>query len=137
MRRRRPKPLLFLAFVVIMGALMYANDLPVTTSNVGLKTAAGRLKVYYQETPPPMEWAVAAISVRDGEVWVDLTLPDAMAAAFLHVPRKKMLEALKNQCPPKTDKAWTVLLKTQDIEVRGLSPEGKARAAVSCQAALN
>ena len=137
MRRRRPQPLLFLAFVVIMGALMFANDLPVTNSNVGLKTAAGRLKVYYQETPPPMDWAIAAIAPRAGEVWVDLTLPDVLAAAFLHTPRKKLLEALKSQCPPKADKAWSVLLETQDIEVRGLSPEGKALAAISCRAALN
>ena len=135
MRPRRPQPLLFLAFVVIMGALMYAKDVPVPNSNVGLKTAAGRLKVYYQETPPPKDWAVAAIASRDGEVWVDLTVPDAMAADFLHVPRRKMLDSLRGQCPPKTDKAWTVLLKTQDIEVRGLSPEGKALAAVSCRAA--
>lgn len=134
MRRRRPQPLLFLAFVVIMGALMYAKDLPVTESNVGLKTAAGRLKVYYQETPPPEGWTVAAIAPRGGEVWVDLTLPGTMAAAFLHAPRRKMLDALRGQCPPKTDPAWTVLLKTQDIEVRGLGPEGKALAAVSCRA---
>lgn len=130
--------MLFLAFVVVMGALMYANrNRPVSEQSVGLKMAAGRLAVYYQETPPPQGWRVAAIQPRAGEVWVDLTLPGAMAAAFPHSRRRKFLGSLRAQCPPKSDRAWTVLLKTQDIEVRGLSPGGKALAAISCRAATD
>ncbi|NQV83871.1 MAG: hypothetical protein HQ494_08635 [Rhodospirillales bacterium] len=133
MRRRRPQPLLFLAFVVIMGALIFANKLPVSEPVLGLKVATERLKVYYGETPPPTNWAVAEITPRSGEVWVDLTLPEKQATAFTHQPRRRILDALTSQCPPKTDPAGSVLLKTQDIEVRGLNGEGKALAAVSCR----
>lgn len=127
--------MLFLGFVVVMAALMYATRTgPGSEQSVGLKMAAGRLAVYYQETPPPQGWTVAAIQPRAGEVWIDLTLPDAVAAAFPHNPRQKFLDALRDQCPPKTDRAWTVLRKTEDIEVRGLGPGGKALAAISCRA---
>ncbi|NQU62409.1 MAG: hypothetical protein HQ512_14850 [Rhodospirillales bacterium] len=132
MRRRKPQPLLFLGFVIIMGALMYAKDLPtVPDSSVGLRAAVGRLKVYYQEYPPQNNWQIAEIASRDGEVWVDVIAHDAKTAAH---PRAKMVEALGNQCPVKDDIVWKVLLKNQDIEIRALSADGKAFAAVSCRA---
>ena len=135
MRRRRPQPLLFLGFVIVMGALMYAKDLPTTPdSNLGLRTAASRLKVYFQENPPKNNWRVTDIKSRDGEVWVDIVLPKADAEALMQGPRAKMEEALLAQCPAKDDMAWKVLLKTQDIEIRGLKPDRKAIAAVSCRA---
>lgn len=134
MRRRRPQPLLVLAFVIVMGAVMYAKDVPVTGSTMGLNVAANRLAVFYREAPPPDGWAVAEIAVHPGEVWVDLTLPEPMAAGIYHERRKPLLNALYGQCPPKADKAWTVLLKTQDIQVRGLAPGGNALTAVSCRA---
>jgi hypothetical protein len=135
MRRRRPQPLLVLSFVVIMGALMYAKDLPVSEPGLGLKVAAARLQVYYRETQPPTDWTIAAIEPRGGEVWVDLALPARQAAALAKAPRARLLAALRGLCPPQSDRAWSVLLKTQDIEVRGLGADGKALAAVSCRAA--
>ncbi len=134
MRRRRPQPLLFLAFIVLMGALMYAKNRSVPEPSMGLKVAAGRLKVYYRETPPPNGWTIAEIAPRDGEVWVDLAVTGTQAAALAEGPRERMVEALLRQCPPKSDKAWSVLLNTQDIEVRGLGADGKPLAAVSCRA---
>jgi len=127
--------MLFLAFVLTMGAVMYATkEGTVTNQGTGLKMVAGRLAVYYQETPPPAGWAIAAIQPRAGEVWVDLILPEDKAAGIYHDRRRPLLDALRTQCPPKTDAAWSVLLNTQDIEIRGLSPTGKALAAVSCRA---
>ncbi|MBC8338274.1 MAG: hypothetical protein H8E39_06250 [Alphaproteobacteria bacterium] len=130
MRRRRPQPLLVLAFVLLMGAVMYSQKTPVTESSLGLKVASTRLKVYYTGTPPPNGWAISAIAPRDGEVWIDLVLPDGPAST----PFDALLEKLGSQCPPKTDAAWSVLKPTQDIEVRGLDKTGKALAAVSCRA---
>ncbi len=129
MRRRRPQPLLFLTFVVTMGALMYAKKQPVNEPGLGLKVAAQRLTVYYRETPPPKDWMIAEIAPRSGEVWIDFTIPERQA------PGERMEGALKNLCPPKSDQAWSVLLETQDIEIRGLSPDGRPLAAVSCRAA--
>ena len=126
MWRRRPQPLLFLAFVVVMGELMYAKKQPVSESSLGLKVAAQRLKVYYQETPPPKDWTIAEIAPRSGEVWIDITIPETQA---------KALGKLRDLCPPKSDQAWSVLLATQDIEIRSLGADGKSLAAVSCRAA--
>ena len=134
MRRRRPQPLLVLAFVLVMAALMFAADLPGPESGPGLKAAQGRLKVYYREHPPGNDWHLIEIAARGGEVWVDLGLPGTQAAALIQGPREKMLDALRAHCPPRSDPAWRVLLQTQDIEIRGLGG-GKAFAAVSCRAA--
>jgi len=134
MRRHRPQPLLVLAFVVAMGALMFAKDLPTSKSTLGLTTAAGRLKVFYAEHPPGNDWQIAGIAVRAGAVWVDLAWPQTQAAALSQGPREKMLAALRAQCPPASDPAWSVLKKTQDIEIRGLNANKKALAAVSCRA---
>ena len=135
MRRRRPQPLLVLAFVLVMAALMFAADLPGPGPGPGLKAAQGRLKVYYLEHPPGNDWAVIEIAARGGEVWVDLGLPGTQAAALIKGPREKMLGALRAHCPPRSDPAWSVLKQTQDIEIRGLTADGKALAAVSCRAA--
>ncbi len=134
MRRRRPQPLLVLAFVLVMAALMFARDPPVSGPGPGLKAAQGRLKAYYREHPPGNDWVIAAIAIREGEVWVDLGLPGKQAAALTEGPREKMLDALRAHCPPKSDPAWSVLLMTQDIEIRGHDAGGKAFAAVSCRA---
>ncbi len=138
MRRRRPQPLLVLAFVLVMAGLMFAADLPGPGpgpgSGPGLKAAQGRLKVYYGTHPPGNDWQLIEIAARDGEVWVDLGLPGTQAAALIEGPREKMLAALRAHCPPKSDPAWKVLLMTQDIEIRGLGPGRKAFAAVSCRA---
>ena len=90
MWRRRPQPRLFLAFVVVMGALMYAKKQPVSESSLGLKVAAQRLKVYYQETPPPKDWTITDITPRSGEVWIDFTIPETQA---------KVLGKLKDLLP--------------------------------------
>ncbi len=135
MRRRRPQPLLVLAFVMVMAALMYAADLPGPGPDPGLKAAQGRLKVYYGNHPPGNDWQLIEIAVRAGEVWVDLGLPGTQAAALVKGPRERMLDVLRAHCPPPSDPAWSVLLQTQDIEIRGLGAGGKAFAAVSCRAA--
>ena len=114
---------------------MYAKKMPVSEPVLGLKVASSRLQVYFRETPPPKDWTIAAIEPAKGEVWVDLTLPEKQAAAFTHQPRRNLLDALTSQCPPQSDPAWSVLLKTQDIEIRSLSADGKALAAISCRAA--
>jgi len=131
MRRRRPQPLLVLAFVLLMGGVMFAKKVPVSEQGMGLKMAATRLRVYYKESPPPKGWTVAEIASRKGEVWVDLVLSEIPAAALLDA----LPVTLRGQCPPKTDAAWSVLLPAQDIEVRGLGANGKSLAAVSCRAA--
>lgn len=136
MRRRRPQPLLFLAFVVVMGALMFAKKQPVTEPGLGLKVAAQRLLVYYRESPPPKDWTIAEISPRSGEMWIDFTIPEDQARAQGKAPGERILRALMGLCPPKSEQAWSVLLKTQDIQVRGLGADGRSLAAVSCRAAL-
>ncbi len=132
--RRRRQPLLVLGFVLIMGALMFASDLPVTGPSLGLTTAQNRLKVYYREHPPGNDWRLIEIATRNGEVWVDLGLSGTQAAALIQGEREKMLAALRRHCPPRSDPSWKVLLVTQDIEIRGLGAGGKALAAVSCRA---
>ena len=126
MRRRKPQPLLVLAFVLIMGALMYVKDLPNPQPVLGLKMASGRLKVYYTEHPPGNDWTVRNIAIQGRAVWVDFDLPKE--------PPDTMLEALRTRCPLKTDAVWSVLSKTQDIEVRALPRDGKVIAAISCRA---
>ncbi len=139
MRRRRPQPLLVLAFVLVMAALMFAADLPGPGpdpgSGPGLKAAQGRLRVYYANHPPGNDWRLIEIAAREGEVWVDLGLAGTQAAALIQGADEKMLAALRGHCPPRSDPAWKVLLQTQDIEIRGLGADGKALAAVSCRAA--
>ena len=135
MRRRRPQPLLVLAFVLVMAALMFAADLPGPGPGPGLKAAQGRLKVYYLEHPPGNDWRLIEIAARNGEVWVDFALPGTQAAALTQGAGEKILAALRGHCPPPSDPAWSVLLQTQDIEIRGLGADGKALAAVSCRAA--
>ena len=134
MRRRRPQPLLVLAFVMVMAALMFAADLPGPAPDPGLKAAQGRLRVYYGNHPPGNDWQLIEIAVRAGEVWVDLGLPGTQAAALIQGADEKMLAALRGHCPPRSDPAGSVLLQTQDIEIRGVGADGKALAAVSCRA---
>ncbi len=135
MRRRRPQPLLVLAFVVAMGALMYAKKQQVYEPSLGLKVAAQRLKVYYQDSPPPKDWTIAEIAPRSGEVWIDFRIPEGQVAALGKEAGERILGTLLDLCPPKSDQSWSVLLKTQDIEIRGLGADGRSLAAVSCRAA--
>lgn len=129
MRRRRPQPLLVLAFVMLMGVLMYIQKLPTREPVLGLEMASGRLSVYYTEQPPGPGWSVRSIAVQGKAVWVDFGLPKVTAGTIQ--------DALRARCPIKTDPAWSVLLKTQDIEVRGLANDGEVIAAISCRALQN
>ena len=129
MRRRRPQPLLVLAFVMLMGVLMYVQKLPTREPVTGLKMASGRLSVYYTEHPPGPGWSVRSIAIQGRAVWVDLGFPKESAGTIQ--------DALRARCPINTDAAWSVLLKTQDIEVRGLANDGKVIAAISCRALQN
>jgi len=133
MRRRRPQPLLVLAFVMLMGLLMYVQKLPTSEPVLGLKMASGRLPVYYTEHPPGAGWSVRSIAIQDRAVWVDFGFPSGLSRQSAATVQ----QALRSRCPINTDDAWSVLLKTQDIEVRGLAPDGKVIAAISCRALQN
>ncbi len=126
MRRRKPQPILVLAFVLLMGAVMYVKDLPNPEPVLGLKVATGRLKVYYTEQPPGAGWRVQDITIQGNAVWVDFAFPQK--------PGDRISGALGARCPNRSDAVWKVLLQTQDIEVRGLTPEGRVIAAISCRA---
>ncbi len=128
--RPRPRPLLVLAFILIMAALLYVQAPPSPKPSRALKEAAERLKAYYREQPPPVGWKIAGIAVRQGEVWVDMDLPKA----FMDTPHEAVATALGGQCPVRSDVAWRVLGPDQEIEVRGSAPTGKILAAVNCRA---
>ena len=130
--RPRPKPLMVLCFVLLMAAIMYVQSPPSPGPSRALKDAAARMKAYFPENPPPKGWQIAAISTRDGAVWVDIKLPEA-EAAFLSKP-PALNQALGRQCPPKDDIVWRVLTPTQDIEIRAMVGGEKALLAVSCRA---
>ena len=128
--RPRSRPLLVLAFVLVMAALMYVQAPPSPKPSRALKEAAERLKAYYREQPLPFGWKIAGIAVRQGEVWVDMDLPKA----FMDMPYEAVATALGGQCPARSDVAWGVLGPKQEIEVRGSAPTGKILAAVNCRA---
>ncbi|MCH7865961.1 MAG: hypothetical protein IIC56_12195, partial [Proteobacteria bacterium] len=76
--RPRPRPLLVLAFILIMAALLYVQAPPSPKPSRALKEAAERLKAYYREQPLPFGWKIAGIAVSEGEVWVEMVLPKSL-----------------------------------------------------------
>ena len=128
--RPRPRPLLVLAFILIMAALMYVQAPPSPKASRALKEAAERLKAYYRERPPPVGWKIAGIAVSEGEVWVEMDLPKSLA----DMPYEVVAAALGGQCPMRSDVAWRVLGPDQTIEVRGKTPGQKPFVAVDCRA---
>lgn len=128
--RPRSRPLLVLAFVLVMAALMYVQAPPSPKPSRALKETAERLKAYYRERPPPVGWKIAGIAVSEGEVWVEMILPKSLR----DMPYEAVATALGGQCPMRSDVAWRVLGPDQTIEVRGSAPEGRTLAAVDCRA---
>ena len=131
--RPRPRPLLVLAFVLVMAALMYVQAPPNPHLSRALKDSSVRLKDYYRENPVPEGWKISEISVRDGKVWVDMVLPDPEAAALARVAPEQGGQTLGVHCPPRPDIVWRLLSETQGIEIRA-RPTGKEPfIAVNCR----
>ncbi len=128
--RPRPRPLLVLAFVLIMAALLYVRAPPSPKPSRALKETAERLKAYYRERPPPVGWKIAGVAVSEGEVWVEMRLPKSLA----DMPYEVVVTALGGQCPMRSDVAWRVLGPDQTIEVRGKTAGRKPFVAVDCRA---
>ena len=128
--RPRPRPLLVLAFILIMATLLYIQAPPSPKPSRALKEAAERLKAYYRERPPPVGWKIAGITVREGEVWVEMDLSKSLP----DMPYEAIATALGGQCPIRSDIAWRVLGPDQTIEVRGKTAGQKPFVAVDCRA---
>jgi len=135
--RPRPRPLLVLGFVLAMAALWVAYSPPSPTMGRALKDAEARLKEFYRGGVLPPGWRLAEVSVvsRRHEVWVDLRLADAAAAAFAGRSRPAVAAAVARLCPPNDDAVWRILAARQEVEVRAATEGGQVLAAVNCRAA--
>lgn len=125
-----------LCFVLLMAAVMFIQSPPSPGPSRALKDGAARMKAYFPEHPPPKGWRIAAISTRDGAVWVDMRLPKEEETFLSKPPFPALNRALGRQCPPKDDIVWRVLTPAQDIEIRAIVGGGRALLAVSCRARM-
>jgi len=134
--RPRPRPLLVLGFVLAMAAVWAAYAPPSPTMGRALKDAEARLKDLYRSHPLPPGWRLTEVSVvsRRHEVWVDLRLADAAAAALADRAPPAIAAAVARQCPPKGDPVWRILQPRQQIELRAATEAGRVLAAVNCRA---
>jgi hypothetical protein len=123
-----------LCFVLLMAAIMFIQSPPSPGPSRALKDAAAQMKAYVPENLPPKGWNAAAVTTRDGTVWVDLKLPDADAALLFGGPFSALRMALGRYCPPKDHMVWRILKPDQDIEIRASARGEKALVAVSCRA---
>ncbi|MBI2585968.1 MAG: hypothetical protein HYW28_08890 [Rhodospirillales bacterium] len=135
--RPRPRPLLVLGFVLAMAAVWVAYAPPSPTMGRALKDAEARLNEFYRGGALPPGWRLAEVSVvsRRHEVWVDVRLADAAAAALAERPRPAIAAAVARLCPPISDPVWRILQPRQEIEVRAATESGQVLAAVNCRAA--
>lgn len=134
--RPRPRPLLVLGFVLAMAAVWIAYSPPNPTMGRALKDAEARLKEFYRGGALPPGWRLAEVSVvsRRHEVWVDVRLADAEAAALAERSKPETAAAVARLCPPNSDPVWRILQPRQEIEVRAATESGHVLAAVNCRA---